>query len=58
MFPVKMAKGLHNLCAALDLKDTTSSVSAELLSEEVALAEHSSFMAFIIMGIKGYTLGN
>ena len=28
--------GLHNLCAVLDLKDTTeSSVSAELLSEEV-----------------------
>ena len=51
MFPVEMAKGLHNLCAALDLKDTTNSVSAELLSEEVGLGEHSSFMASIIMGI-------
>ena len=31
-----MVRGLHNLCAVLDLKDTTeSSVSAELLSEEV-----------------------
>ena len=30
-------RGLHNLCAVLDLKDTTeSSVSAELLSEEVS----------------------
>jgi len=31
-------RGLHNLCAVLDLKDTTeSSVSAELLSEEVSV---------------------